>query len=455
MMMLLAVGINSLQAQLTGTKTIPGNYATLALAITDLNTQGVGAGGVTFNIAGGYTETLTGRLDITATGTAANPIIFQKSGGGANPVITSYTGIATATSAAMDGMIALIGSDYVTFDGINLQEAAANTDATTTMEYGYGLFKASATDGANNNAIKNCTITLNRVNNTAPTSGPAFQGSNGIALLACTQLAMQTVITVTAASGASSNNTFYSNTIQNVNNGICLSGFPGASPFTLCDTGNDIGGTSNATGNTIINFGGGTGATNACAAVFVKDQWTFNVSYNTVNNNNGSGVNHVQTNRGIFANASSIGASATINNNNVTITGGTSTTAIDWAIDCEMAQSGAAGNTISINNNTISITKTTATAVALTAIWVQSAPTTMNVNGNTITNFNCSSTSTTDVGVIRSGLAGIGTLNINNNNISGVSFTSASGTAYCIGNTASVNTAVNISGNNINGINFT
>jgi hypothetical protein len=43
----------SAQAQLTGTKTIPGSYATLAAAITDLNAQGVGAGGVTFNIAGG------------------------------------------------------------------------------------------------------------------------------------------------------------------------------------------------------------------------------------------------------------------------------------------------------------------------------------------------------------------------------------------------------------------
>ncbi|MBL0202701.1 MAG: hypothetical protein IPP81_21845 [Chitinophagaceae bacterium] len=30
------------KAQLTGTKNIPGDYATLALAITDLNAQGVG-----------------------------------------------------------------------------------------------------------------------------------------------------------------------------------------------------------------------------------------------------------------------------------------------------------------------------------------------------------------------------------------------------------------------------
>jgi hypothetical protein len=80
-LMLLSSG--NLLAQLTGTKTIPGNYATIAAAITDLNTQGVGTGGVTFNVASGYTESTTAPLIVTATGTAANPIVFQKSGTGA------------------------------------------------------------------------------------------------------------------------------------------------------------------------------------------------------------------------------------------------------------------------------------------------------------------------------------------------------------------------------------
>ena len=68
-------------AQLTGTKTIPGDYATITAAVTDLNTVGVGAGGVTFNVAAGYTETITAGITITATGTAGNTITFQKSGG--------------------------------------------------------------------------------------------------------------------------------------------------------------------------------------------------------------------------------------------------------------------------------------------------------------------------------------------------------------------------------------
>ena len=47
----------SASAQLMGTKNIPGDYADLAAAITDLNTQGVGAGGVTFNLVAGNPQT--------------------------------------------------------------------------------------------------------------------------------------------------------------------------------------------------------------------------------------------------------------------------------------------------------------------------------------------------------------------------------------------------------------
>ena len=78
------------RAQLTGTKTIPGDYTSMAAAVADLNFNGVGTGGVTFNITAGYTE--TGNFTITATGTAANPIVFQKNGAGANPLFTAAIG---------------------------------------------------------------------------------------------------------------------------------------------------------------------------------------------------------------------------------------------------------------------------------------------------------------------------------------------------------------------------
>lgn len=76
-------------AQLSGTYNIPGDYPSIAAAVADLNSQGVGLGGVTFNVAAGHTETITATIVLTATGTSADPIVFQKSGSGANPKITA------------------------------------------------------------------------------------------------------------------------------------------------------------------------------------------------------------------------------------------------------------------------------------------------------------------------------------------------------------------------------
>ncbi|MCE1165014.1 MAG: hypothetical protein LWX07_06405, partial [Bacteroidetes bacterium] len=140
-------------AQLSGVKTIPGDYATISAAITALNSSGVGSGGVTFNIAAGYTETAS-NLIITATGTSDSPVIFQKSGSGSNPLITA--GVGTGT---MDGIILLSGSDYITFDGIDLKDAATNTTTTTQMEWGFALLKVDGTNGSQYNTIRNCTIT--------------------------------------------------------------------------------------------------------------------------------------------------------------------------------------------------------------------------------------------------------------------------------------------------------
>lgn len=240
--MLLLFVVGGAFGQLTGTKSIPADYASLALFVADLNTQGVGAGGVTLNVPAGYTETLSAQLTITATGTAANPIIIQKSGAGSNPVFTSYTGTNTPTSASRDGMLCLSGTDYMTVDGLNFVESGSNTTETTCMEYAIGLFKIDGTDGAQNNTIKNCVITLNRLGNTSWT-GTGHNGSCGIVMLNCANAA-NAAITTTAASGSNSNNTFQSNTIQNVNAGIVFIGFAAPSPYTLGDQSNNIGGTT-------------------------------------------------------------------------------------------------------------------------------------------------------------------------------------------------------------------
>ncbi|MBK9482387.1 MAG: hypothetical protein IPO02_10505 [Bacteroidetes bacterium] len=106
----------------------------------DLNLQGVGAGGATFNPAAGHTENLS------AASFKSQPILPQKSrsfdfskiGCEANPLIPVYTGV----SLTVDGIIVLDGGDYVTFDGIDVQENVANVTTTTQMEWGYPLVKS-------------------------------------------------------------------------------------------------------------------------------------------------------------------------------------------------------------------------------------------------------------------------------------------------------------------------
>lgn len=384
---LLVVGIvlstTTLNAQLSGIKTIPADYVSIAAFVTDVNAQGVGAGGVTLNVPAGYAETSTGVIAMTATGTMANPIVIQKFGGGANPVITSYTGgVGTPGTAVQDGIFALVGSDYVLIDGIDLVENVANTTNPSTMEYGYGLFKASGTDGCQYNLIRNCTVTLNRVNNAGGTA-PSFDGSRGINIVNALITAQTTAVTVSASSGSNSFNLLYLNTIQNVNIGIALSGFAAASPFTMGDTGNDVGGSSLATANSIVNFGGAAGATNPAAGVRTLNQWTLNVSYNTINNNTGAGVNHPSTLRGILIGAAA-SANATINSNTVTLVSGATTSLMEGISNA--SGSTAAGNTVAIGNNMVNLAYPTATSGATTGIANTGTAATVNINGNTITN---------------------------------------------------------------------
>ncbi|MFM6934125.1 MAG: beta strand repeat-containing protein, partial [Flavobacteriales bacterium] len=444
---------NGLFAQLSGIKTIPTNYASIAAFVTDVNAQGVGAGGVTLNVPAGYTETLTGKITMTATGTAANPIIIQKSGAGANPKLTSYVGTVATPSVIADGFFVLAGSDYVTIDGIDLQESAANTTTATVMEFGYGLFLASASDGAQNNTIKNCVITLNRIQNTTWTA-PGTYGSTGITAVNSLHSATGAV-TPTAASGTNSNNKFYSNTIQNCNTGFAFVSYTDLAPYALSDVGNDVGGLSASTGNSILNFGGGA-ATNPAAAIVINNQYNFNASYNTINNNNGTGVNHTTTLRGIFANVSSNGASMNINNNTITIKSGVTTSQVS-AIECSAGSSGT-GNTININNNTITgCTNDLATTSLWYGIYNTGAPATLNINGNTFSSNTTKHTSGT-VSLIYNTGAVTTALSMSNNNLShGFNATVAqTGTFYGIRNTAATITAnANFNNNTWSNFSFT
>ena len=434
---------------LAGTKTIPGTYPTLAAAIADLNTLGVGPGGVTFDVAAGYTETITTTLSLTATGTPASPIVFRKTGTGANPLVTAYsTGTGTPSSVVQDGIWELVGSDYVTIDGIDLTDP--NTINPATMEFGYALYKASTTDGCQNDIIRNCTITLSRANNDVG-SGPAVDGSRGINVVNALPTAATTALTVTAATGSNSNNKFYHNTIQNSNIGIALIGFADVSPFALADQSNDIGGSSAATGNVIKNYGGAVAAINPAAAVRTLTQYGINVSYNTINNNDGGGVNHPSTLRGIYLNTAT-SANATVTFNTITVNGGGTTALVD-AIE-NVSGSTAASNTVTISNNTVTnCTYPTATTGAFYGIYNSAAPATLTISNNTISNSSTAATSGSYYAIYNIGSAPTA-ITINSNSVNGITFSSASSLTFggIYNSAGTATTALNINSNNIQAI---
>ncbi len=119
---LFLIVFSSAFGQLSGIKTIPGDYSTLQSAVADLNLQGVGSVGVTFNIAAGHTESITAPIIITATGTADKPVVFQKSGSGIDPSI-SRTDVGSYSTSAFggqgDAVIIIEGPDFLSFDGID------------------------------------------------------------------------------------------------------------------------------------------------------------------------------------------------------------------------------------------------------------------------------------------------------------------------------------------------
>ncbi|MEI6766629.1 MAG: hypothetical protein WCM76_13430 [Bacteroidota bacterium] len=319
----LLITLNSVVfAQISGTKTIPGDYATISAAIAALNGSGVGTGGVTFNVAAGHIETISATLSLIVSGTSSNPIIFQKNGAGNNPKITAYGGgTATPSSAIQDGIIQLVGCDYVTFNGIDLYDP--NTSNPSTMEYGYGLFQLNANNGCQHNTIINCVITLNR-NNSAVSSVFASTGSRAIYIVNSLFTAQNALSTPSSAAGTNSYNKIYSNTLQNCHYGVMISGYNAQTPFTLGDTGNDVGGTSATTGNSILNFGGTNTTLSTCGAISMTYQFGSNISYNTINNNNGSGVNNQAGILGIYS-VSYAEPSVLISHNNLNLHSASST----------------------------------------------------------------------------------------------------------------------------------
>jgi hypothetical protein len=322
-------------------------------------------------VAAGHTESfgsLTAGL-ITASGTQTNPIVFQKSGAGANPVVT---GFATAPGTT-DYIICLSGTDYTTFDGIDVQETSGS------IEWGYAILKASPTDGARNNTIKNCTVTLNKtVTNTTGVYSNNHTSSD------------LTQLVITDAGGINANLKIYGNTISNCYRGIYLAGYNDpTAPYAYYDQSNEVGKDG---ANIINNVGGGSVIAYGIYAIY---QNALKVANNIITSTMG-GTN---TNYGIFLTTAK-NASYDLYANSVSMQfSGTGTNAL-YPIYSDMGASGTT-NTVNVYNNTVSgCTYPTLTTGNVYFMQLLNNGVTTNIYGNTINNNVIGSVSVTATGRI-------------------------------------------------------
>lgn len=413
------------------TPPLSASYTSLAEVITALNGVTAMSGPVTLSLAANGTETaptdgyLLGSASLNAVTSAVNTITFVKFGVGANPLITAFT---PGTSTSVDGIWKIQGTDYVTINGIDLQENAANTTATELMEWGYALVKrqnASPFDGCQYVTIQNCSISLNKTN----TGSYGIYAGNHIATVT-------TSLTITSETDALNNCKFYNNTISNVYIGIRLAGYSASSPYTLYDQNNEIGNAS-GTGNSITNYGGSSTTTYGVYSIY---QNGLLVNYNTINGG-GSGTTY-----GIYTSTGS-NSNLTIRGNTVTVQGGGTTSSV-YGINNATGASGTT-NTVNIYDNTVeNCTYPTATSGAMYLLYTTGAAFNVNVYNNTVRNNVKSGTSGATYIFYITNLGTNGFENIYNNNFYGNSAT-GSGTVYCLYSNSVATATKTIYGNNI------
>ena len=436
------------------TPNLAATYTSLANAITALSGITSINGPVIITLDAGNPQTAPAGgyvIQFTAVTTAANNITIA----GNNNIITAFT--PQTTGSINDAIFKLIGADYITIRDFTMQENVANTVNTPAAsnnmtEWGIALLRATTTDGAQNNTIQNNTISLNR----------AYRNSFGIYSNARHAPAAPTTATdATAVSGSNLGNKVYANTISNVMMGIA---FIGTATAAFQDSGNDIGGSSAATGNTITNWGGNAplssyaSNTNQSFCIFMNHQAADNVSYNTLNSGAvGAGVNTTQL-YGIYKQYST-GAptgtfTSTISYNTITIESYISTSSFFCIASTGLPA--LPGATINITNNSLLNSISAGSLNSFLGIFNSSSPGTLNINDNIIRGV----TATTDGqfgGILNNGSV-VNSVNINNNKIGdavagAVTYTvQATSTVYAISNSGGAYTATaNMNNNSIDG----
>lgn len=390
------VGLNAAKAQLTVTVTNPSNatpalsssYSSLSSAINALNNATTFSGPVTLTCSGTSEVAPAGGYSISFSGTTTltNKVVIN----GASSTV--FAAASPTVGAQTDAIFKIIGCDFVTIQNFVMNENTSNNidaplGAQRMTEFGVALFAATATNGAQNNTIQNNTINLG-----SSMGGTPVYYRNAIGIFSSTAssaTAPGTARSATSTAGANSNNKIYGNTISGVTTGIYF--VAPAQTATTLETGNDIGGTSAVTGNTIIfansnlvsdltyvSFSGTTPA-----GIYFRNVVGNSARFNTITNGSNLTINY----GGIFSAVGTAPASVTytsnfsdniinINNNQPN----TSITGIDFG-------SGLTTGTITCNNNNVTIISSSvdlANTTALTGIRAAYAAANSTVNGNTV-----------------------------------------------------------------------
>ena len=406
------------------------NYNSFANVFNDINSRGI-SGPVTINVSSGFVETAPSlgfqikmcSLPIGLQSGMQRPIVFIKTGSGVNPLIIAGQG-----SSSLDAAVKIIGGDFITFDGIDLQDPVGNVNANSQMEWGYALLKCDGSKGSRNNTIKNCKITLQKINTS----------SVGIYLGNHNEYSTTSLLYSGLFGGdsffRSSNNMFYGNAISNVYTGISLNG-----SLSYSDSLNVVG-NSLMSANTITNFGGGANSVNGIVVTGQKD---IKISRNNIN----GGIGSTLTVNGIYI-PSSVPFSGEIKENIISLT---SSSAGANALSGINVGSVTNGDALILTGNTIqSCSYSTGTASSFNGIISSFSGTGLvNISNNVIQN-NFISTALTG-GFIGIGITGSpGLLNISSNIVSG---NQLSGTGVFNGlsignNTGEINATGNVIQNN-------
>ena len=397
-------------------------YPDLATAITALNGATI-TSPVVITLTGNETAPnqtagpIASGYYITATGTVTNTITIQ----GSSSTITAGTNTNTA-GGAFDAVFKIVGGDYITIKDFTIQENAGNVvttvGATNTMtESAFLLIHASATDGAQNNTIQNNIITLNSV----------YANSVGILSTSASTTSTAGVNTTgdaTSTAGTNSNNKFYNNTISNVATGMYFICPPVTA--TVTETGNDIGGSSAGTANTIT-FGNATAmsgvwnrsTSTAQFGIGFRNGAGNSVRFNSVTSNSAAyvgsaGLNGIMVSPGTTPTGVTYTTTMSDNTVNLTTSGVALVTGIDFGF-------GLSTGTIVGSSNNITITQTSSAANSAAVIGLKAnyASASNTCSSNTIV-FNQSQSSgalsTPTTGMTLAGTSA-STITANSNNI--------------------------------------